>query len=80
MRGRRLNNKVRSDAVKRRKSKKIHKIVLDNSSEEVVTLIAGDENVEAAALASGFSDAKYFARVVKKYFGCTPRDLKNYGK
>ena len=59
--------------------KKIHKIVLDNSSEEVVTLIAGDENVEAAALASGFSDAKYFARVVKRHFGCTPRQLKHYG-
>ena len=28
----------------------------------------------------GFNDAKYFARVVKKHFGCTPRELKNYGK
>ena len=47
--------------------------------EHARALIAGDENVEAAALASGFSDAKYFARVVKRHFGCTPRQLKHYG-
>ena len=42
--------------------------------------IAGGVPIEQAAADSGFNDAKYFARVVKKYFGCTPRDLKNYGK
>ena len=43
-------------------------------------LIAGGETVENAAYKSGFSDPKYFARVVKKYFGCTPRSFKTYGK
>lgn len=35
--------------------------------------------VEQAALDSGFSDPKYFARVVKRYYHCTPRQLKHYG-
>lgn len=43
-------------------------------------LIAGGMPIEQAALESGFHDAKYFARTVKKHFGCTPRGLKNYGK
>lgn len=43
-------------------------------------LIAGDMSVELAALESGFNDPKYFARVVKKRFGCTPRSFRNYGK
>lgn len=43
-------------------------------------LIGSGESVETAACESGFSDPKYFARVVKKHFGCTPRQLKNYGK
>lgn len=43
-------------------------------------LISSGEPVEQAAYASGFNDPKYFARVVKKYFGCTPRNLKTYGK
>lgn len=42
--------------------------------------IAGGISIEQAAAESGFNDPKYFARVVKKYFDCTPRDLKNYGK
>lgn len=42
--------------------------------------IAGGIPIEQAATESGFNDPKYFARVVKKYFNCTPRDLKNYGK
>ena len=43
-------------------------------------LIAGDTPVEQAAPESGFNDPKYFARVVKKRYGCTPRALKTYGK
>ncbi len=43
-------------------------------------LISGGETVENAAYRSGFSDPKYFARVVKKHFGCTPRNFKTYGK
>ena len=42
--------------------------------------IAGGMSVEAAAFESGFNDPKYFARAVKKRFGCTPRDFKSYGK
>lgn len=36
--------------------------------------------VEQAALESGFNDPKYFARIIRQRFGCTPRELKNYGK
>lgn len=43
-------------------------------------LIAGGMAIEQAALESGFHDSKYFARTVKKHFGCTPRELKKYGK
>lgn len=43
-------------------------------------LISGGMPVEEAAFESGFNDPKYFARVVKKRFGCTPRALKLYGK
>lgn len=43
-------------------------------------LIASGTSIEDAAYQGGFNDPKYFARVVKKHFGCTPRDLKNYGK
>lgn len=43
-------------------------------------LISGGTTIEKAAYKSGFNDPKYFARVVKKYFGCTPRELKTYGK
>lgn len=43
-------------------------------------LISGGTPIEAAAYESGFNDPKYFARVVKKRFGCTPREFKTYGK
>ncbi len=43
-------------------------------------LISGGMSVEYAAIESGFNDPKYFARIVKKYMGCTPRGLKAYGK
>lgn len=43
-------------------------------------LISSGTSVETAAYESGFNDPKYFARVVKKYFGLTPRELKTYGK
>ena len=36
--------------------------------------------IDQAAEKSGFNDSKYFARVVKKHFHCTPRELKSYGK
>jgi AraC-like DNA-binding protein len=42
--------------------------------------ISGGMPIELAAAESGFADPKYFARVVKKNLGCTPRDLKKYGK
>lgn len=43
-------------------------------------LISNGVSVEKAAYAAGFNDPKYFARVVKKYLNCTPRDLRTYGK
>ncbi len=43
-------------------------------------LISGGMCIEQAALESGFNDAKYFVRVVKKYCHCTPREFKNYGR
>ncbi len=44
------------------------------------SLISNGVSVENAAYDSGFNDSKYFARVVKKHFSCTPRELKYYGK
>lgn len=43
-------------------------------------LISSGMSIEKAALESGFNDPKYFARTVKKNYGCTPRELKTYGK
>lgn len=43
-------------------------------------LISSGASVELAAYESGFNDPKYFARTVKKFFGCTPRELRLYGK
>ena len=43
-------------------------------------LIACGTAIDAAALESGFSDSKYFARVVKRVLGCTPRQLQLYGR
>lgn len=43
-------------------------------------MIAGGQTVEKAAYESGFNDPKYFARVVKKKLGCTPREFREYGK
>ena len=48
--------------------------------EHARTLVSRGASVEEATYDSGFNDPKYFARVVKKYFCCTPRDLKLYGK
>ena len=45
-----------------------------------VGLIANGMTVEGAAAESGFNDAKYFARTVKKLHGCTPRSFKDLGK
>ena len=42
--------------------------------------ISGGMNIEEAAYKSGFNDPKYFARVVKKQFGHSPKGFKNYGK
>lgn len=53
--------------------------VTDLRLEHARHLIAGGASVENAALESGFSDPKYFSRVVKQHFGCTPRQLKLYG-
>ena len=48
--------------------------------EHARNLIANGKSIEAAAYESGFSDPKYFARVLKKHLGCTPSALKTYGK
>lgn len=47
--------------------------------EHARNLIASGVCVETAALESGFSDSKYFSRVVKRHYGCTPRQLRHYG-
>lgn len=54
--------------------------ITDLRLEYARNLISGGMPIENAAFESGFNDPKYFARVVKKRFGCTPRDLKVYGK
>lgn len=54
--------------------------IIDLRLDRARNLIAGGALVETAALDSGFNDPKYFARVVKKRFGCTPRSLRTFGK
>lgn len=54
--------------------------ITDLRLEYARNLISGGMSIENAALESGFNDPKYFARVVKKQFGCTPRELKTFGK
>ncbi len=54
--------------------------IIDLRLEYARSLIAEGMSVENAAYESGFNDPKYFARTVKKRMGCTPRDLKTYGK
>ena len=54
--------------------------ITERRLEHARTLIAAGATIECAALESGFRDSKYFARVVKKSFGCTPREWKLYGK
>lgn len=48
--------------------------------EQARNLISCGVSIEMSAIESGFNDPKYFSRVVKKQFGCTPRELKVYGK
>lgn len=43
-------------------------------------LMSNGHSVKNAAYESGFNDPKYFSRVVKKHFGCTPKELRAYGK
>lgn len=43
-------------------------------------LIAGGASVEQAAIECGIPDPKYFSRLVKNFYGCTPRQLKLHGK
>ncbi|MBQ9774067.1 MAG: helix-turn-helix transcriptional regulator [Clostridia bacterium] len=45
-------------------------------SEAQRRLISTQESVEEIALACGFRDVKYFSRVVKRHFGCTPSELR----
>lgn len=52
----------------------------DMRTEYARSLIANGETVERAAQRSGFSDPKYFARTVKRMYGCTPRSFKSWGK
>lgn len=54
--------------------------ITDLRLEYARNLISGGVPIENAAYESGFNDPKYFARVVKKRFGCTPRAFKVYGK
>lgn len=54
--------------------------ITDLRLEYARNLISGGMSIESAALESGFNDPKYFARVVKKQFGCTPRAFRSYGK
>ncbi len=54
--------------------------ITDLRIENARNLIFSGTAVEIAALQSGFNDPKYFARVVKKKCGCTPRAFKTLGK
>ena len=40
-------------------------------------LMSGHESIERISAACGFRDVKYFSRVIKSYFGCTPTELRS---
>lgn len=65
---------------KKNYSKTPTEYITDLRLEYARNLISGGMTIENAAHESGFADSKYFARVVKKHLGCTPRELKTYGK
>lgn len=50
----------------------INELRLENAK----SLIYSGVGIGEAALKSGFNDSKYFARLVKQKYGCTPRELK----
>ncbi len=54
--------------------------ITDLRLEYARNLIAAGTPIATAAEESGFSDPKYFARVVKSKYHCTPKDLKTFGK
>ena len=54
--------------------------ITDLRLENARNLIAAGVPVATAAEESGFADPKYFSRVVKLKYQCTPKDLKNFGK
>ena len=65
---------------KKHYNKKVVEYITELRLENARNLISSGMSVENAAYDSGFNDPKYFARVVKKYLACTPRELKVYGK
>jgi len=42
-------------------------------------LILGDDSITEVALAVGFNDSAYFARIFKRLLGCTPRQYRRRG-
>ena len=65
---------------KKHYNKKAVEYITELRLENARNLISNGMSVENASYESGFNDPKYFSRIVKKYFGCTPRELKVYGK
>ena len=65
---------------KKHYNKKAVEYITELRLENARNLISSGMSVENAAIDSGFNDPKYFSRIVKKHFGCTPRELKVYGK
>ena len=54
--------------------------ITDLRLENARNLIATGAPIATAAEESGFADPKYFSRVVKRKYFCTPKDLKTFGK
>jgi len=54
--------------------------ILDLRIEHARNRISQGMPIGDAAYESGFNDPKYFARAVKKRFGCTPKAFRTYGK
>ena len=75
----------RSHGISETYFRNLFKLYYDTTPVEYITrlrleyaknLLYSGYTVETAAALSGFSDAKYFSRVVKKHYGCTPSELK----
>ncbi|MBE7046330.1 MAG: helix-turn-helix transcriptional regulator [Ruminococcaceae bacterium] len=61
--------------------KTIHTYLLEHKLKQAKTLVSGTEKtIYEIAEMTGFSTSEYFSKVFKKYFGCTPSQIRKQNK